>query len=175
VTTPTSKKVLAMLTDKNHAPPINVTHVNNITSKNDVTKLSASSSIPKSSTQTPSKVALSQGVVKELENARRKIIDLEEQLAELKRISIRKPYPNAEQSLYLRNVVSVLDLNDRIASTRAAEDGETLSVSGTELFKKKIVGEQHEMVAEENDADLEEETRKEDNDNSEDDDETKEN
>ncbi|CAF4298725.1 unnamed protein product [Didymodactylos carnosus] len=100
-------------------------------------------------------------------------------------------YPNAEQSLYLRNVVSVLDLNGGIASTRATEDGDKLPISGIELFKlkvvikihqksdkkqksqkKKIVGEQHEMVAEENDGDLEEETRKGENDNSEDDDET---
>ncbi|CAF0987642.1 unnamed protein product [Didymodactylos carnosus] len=142
-TTPTSKKTPVTFTGKNYAPPINETHVNNIISKNDVMTLSAASSIPNPSIQTPSKVALSQGVVEELENARRKIIYLEEQLAELKRISIPLTlllayllaYPNAEQSLYLRNVVSVIDLNDRIASTRATEDGEKLPVSGIELFK----------------------------------------
>ncbi|CAF1442451.1 unnamed protein product [Rotaria sordida] len=68
----------------------------------------------------------------ELKSNRKRILDLENQLKELKHTSI--PFPTTEKTDYLRRVLAVVDMRDELAQTRTINYGELLGLTDFELL-----------------------------------------
>ncbi|CAF4063085.1 unnamed protein product, partial [Rotaria sordida] len=69
----------------------------------------------------------------ELKSNRKRILDLENQLKELKHTSI--PFPTTEKSDYLRRVLNVVDMHDELAQTRTINYGQLLGLTNFELLE----------------------------------------
>ncbi|CAF1175760.1 unnamed protein product [Rotaria sordida] len=69
----------------------------------------------------------------ELKSNRKRILDLENQLKELKHTSV--PFPTTEKSDYLRRVLAVVDMHDELAQTRTINYGQLLGLTNFELLE----------------------------------------
>ncbi|CAF1513255.1 unnamed protein product [Rotaria sordida] len=69
----------------------------------------------------------------ELKSSRKQILDLENQLKELKQTSIS--FPTTEKSDYSRRVLAVADMHDELAQTRTINCGQLLGLTDSELLE----------------------------------------
>ncbi|CAF0983502.1 unnamed protein product, partial [Rotaria sordida] len=69
----------------------------------------------------------------ELKSNRKRILDLENQLKELKHTSV--PFPTTEKGDYLRRVLNVVDMHDELAQTRTINYGQLLGLTNFELLE----------------------------------------
>ncbi|CAF0880822.1 unnamed protein product [Rotaria sordida] len=69
----------------------------------------------------------------ELKSNRKRILNLENQLKELKHTSI--PFPTTEKSDYLRRVLAVVDMRDELAQTGTINYGQLLGLTNFELLE----------------------------------------
>ncbi|CAF3347462.1 unnamed protein product [Rotaria sp. Silwood2] len=69
----------------------------------------------------------------ELKNNRKQILELENQLKEMKRMSI--PFPTPQEADYLRRVMAVVEMRTQLATSRAVNCGQLLGLSNIELLE----------------------------------------